>query len=104
MIERDYPLGQQQTWLEKERAAQAAFAAARQRTFVGDPHDATALDAYAKADGPEIFVLHGAGGCGKSAVLANWSAQWSGKHPEDLTIAHFIGGSQSSSFLSSVAR
>eukprot|EP00741_Cyanophora_paradoxa_P009126 tig00000145_g8838.t1 len=104
MIERDYPLGQQQTWLQKERAAQASFAEARRRTFIIDPQDAAALDAYAAASGHEIFVLHGAVGCGKSSVLANWSAQWGGAHPGDLTIAHFIGGSQSSSFLSSIAR
>eukprot|EP00741_Cyanophora_paradoxa_P022436 tig00021489_g21662.t1 len=104
MVERDFPVDREQTWLQTQRAAQAAFAGVRQRTFAGDPEDFAALNQYAEGNSEEIFVLFGEGGSGKSSLLANWTAQWSAMHPSELTIVHFVGGSQSSSTLPSIAR
>eukprot|EP00741_Cyanophora_paradoxa_P000031 tig00000057_g29.t1 len=104
MLEREYPLQGARPWLEAERAQHEAFAASRQRVFVRSAEDMDALSAYAAASGPEIFLLHGEGGCGKSALLANWSREWAASYPDDLVIVHFIGGSQSSSLLASIAR
>eukprot|EP00741_Cyanophora_paradoxa_P018048 tig00021037_g17428.t1 len=103
-IVRDYPVRGPQSWLDGERLSHAAFAALRQRVFVRDPEDARALGSYAAASGPELLLLHGHGGCGKSALLANWARDWAAGHPDDLTVVHFIGGSHSSSFLPSIAR
>eukprot|EP00741_Cyanophora_paradoxa_P007164 tig00000123_g6933.t1 len=104
MLEQEYPLEKERPWLEAERAQHEAFAASRQRVFVRNAEDVAALHAYAAASGPEILVLHGEGGCGKSALLANWAREWNLSYPDDLVVVHFIGGSQSSSLLASVAR
>eukprot|EP00741_Cyanophora_paradoxa_P020846 tig00021314_g20124.t1 len=103
MIEREHPLAKQRPWLEAERAQHEAFAASRQRVFVRNAEDMGALSAYAAASGPEILVLHGEGGCGKSALLANWALEWGASHPADLTVVHFIGGSQSGALLPPIA-
>eukprot|EP00741_Cyanophora_paradoxa_P003608 tig00000093_g3505.t1 len=105
MLERDYPAVKEVPWLELERARHEAFAESRRRVFVRDEGDMAALDAYAAASGPEILVLHGEDGCGKSALLANWAGEWAAGHPGDLTVLHFIGGgSQSSSGVEAIAR
>eukprot|EP00741_Cyanophora_paradoxa_P021725 tig00000241_g20969.t1 len=103
-LEQEFPLQRERPWLEAERAQHEAFAASRQRVFVRNPEDIDALSAYAAASGPEVLVLHGEGGCGKSALLANWAREWAASYPDDLVVVHFIGGSQSSSLLASVAR
>eukprot|EP00741_Cyanophora_paradoxa_P015795 tig00020904_g15250.t1 len=104
MLEREHPLEKERPWLEAERAQHAAFAASRRRVFVRNPQDIDTLSTYAAASSPDLFVLHGDGGCGKSALLANWAWEWTKSHPDDLVIVHFIGGSQSSSLLASIAR
>eukprot|EP00741_Cyanophora_paradoxa_P016875 tig00020943_g16298.t1 len=104
MLEKDYPRRGERTWLEAERAAHEAFAASRRRVFIGDPRDTEALGGYAASAGTELFVLWGEGGSGKSALLANWADEWARGHPDDLTVLHFVGGSQSSSLLPSLAR
>eukprot|EP00741_Cyanophora_paradoxa_P016063 tig00000042_g15507.t1 len=73
MVESEYPAEGERSWLEAERAGQEAFAASRVRVFAGDEADAAALDDYAAGDGPELLVLTGPGGSGKTALLANWS-------------------------------
>eukprot|EP00741_Cyanophora_paradoxa_P019219 tig00000215_g18555.t1 len=103
-LEQEFPLERERPWLEAERSHHEAFAASRQRVFVRNPEDIDTLSAYAAASGPEVLVLHGEGGCGKSALLANWAREWAASYPDDLVVVHFIGGSQSSSLLASVAR
>eukprot|EP00741_Cyanophora_paradoxa_P001622 tig00000494_g1573.t1 len=109
MIERDFPLGRQETWLQQERVAQASFADPLRRTFVGDPREAAALDAYAAgaANPSKKLVLvcpEKSSGLGTSSLLADWSARWAAQHPKDFTIAHFVGGSRGSFQFSSIAR
>eukprot|EP00741_Cyanophora_paradoxa_P004322 tig00000792_g4196.t1 len=80
------------SWLEEERAVQAAIAAAHQRLYVPHGADFDQLNAYADADGPEILVLSGPAGCGKSALLANWSAARREERPEEAVLLHVAGG------------
>eukprot|EP00741_Cyanophora_paradoxa_P005091 tig00000857_g4933.t1 len=104
LLERDYPQAGERPWLEAERAQHEGFAASRRRVFVRSERDLAALSEYAAGAGPELFVLHGDGGCGKSALLANWAEEWGERHRGALLVQHYIGGSQSSSLLSSIAR
>eukprot|EP00741_Cyanophora_paradoxa_P015616 tig00020903_g15075.t1 len=104
MLERDHPLSRTTTWLEFERSFHGAFGETRRRAFVRDPSDDAALDGYAGSDGPQALAVVGPNGCGKSSLLASWSHAWAEGHPGDVTVAHFVGGTYSSSLLSAIAR
>eukprot|EP00741_Cyanophora_paradoxa_P017460 tig00020965_g16869.t1 len=96
MVERDFPRGRERSWLQEERAAHEAFGQARRRLYFADRGDYERIDAYAGGSGPELLLLRGESGSGKSALLANWSASWRRRYPDDLLIVHFVGGSQQS--------
>eukprot|EP00741_Cyanophora_paradoxa_P017032 tig00020951_g16451.t1 len=111
MVEREHPAGRHRSWLDGERAAAAAFAASRQARPLPPFHPpppptplAPSLCAYCAAGGPEAMLVTGDGGCGKSALLANWWREWAATRPDDLALVHFVGASQSSSLLASLAR
>eukprot|EP00741_Cyanophora_paradoxa_P004298 tig00000792_g4172.t1 len=104
MVERDFPRGGERSWLEEERLAHAAFGDARRRVYVPHAGAAEALDAYAAGDGPELMLVVGTSGCGKSAMLANWAHSWQERQPGDVTLVHFVGGSQQSSRLANLMR
>eukprot|EP00741_Cyanophora_paradoxa_P010934 tig00020553_g10571.t1 len=104
MVKRDYPPRPKGGWLDEERAAHGAFAALRCRLFVRGPGDFDPLDAYAADSGPELLLVSGPSGCGKSALLANWTATWRARTPGDLTVLHFVGGTQESASPASLVR
>eukprot|EP00741_Cyanophora_paradoxa_P025579 tig00000383_g24684.t1 len=107
MIERDYPPREARSWLEEERLAQEAHASALRKVYVRRRGVHAALDAYAAAAGPELFLLSGPAGYGKSAVLANWVAEYEAAHADEdalAVITHFVGGSDGSANVRSVVR
>eukprot|EP00741_Cyanophora_paradoxa_P005832 tig00000113_g5651.t1 len=94
LIERDFPESAGRDWLEEERAAHGAFAAARQRIYVPQRAALEALDRYAGSDSEGIAAVSGPPGAGKSALLANWAAGWRAAHAADVVVEHYCGGSQ----------
>eukprot|EP00741_Cyanophora_paradoxa_P013230 tig00000178_g12779.t1 len=104
MVERDYPAGSELPWLEKERRAHGAFGDARRRMYAAPEGAAADLDAYAAGEGPEIAIVSGASGCGKSALLANWAESWRERHAGDFVLVHFVGGSRESARLAGLLR
>lgn len=58
------------------------------------------LEAFTRNDGtPNIFLLTGEAGSGKSALLAKFVRDYRERHPEDQLLGHFIGVSPGSSDL-----
>jgi len=58
------------------------------------------LFAFTQRDGePNVVVLTGRSGCGKSALLGQFSQDYAREHPEDLVITHFFGASAGSTDL-----
>eukprot|EP00741_Cyanophora_paradoxa_P009147 tig00000145_g8859.t1 len=104
MIDRDFPPAARRSWLEEERAAHAAFAAARRRLYLPSPGAFADLDEYANGSGPELLLLSGPSGSGKSALLANWAAGWRARRPGDLLVEHFVGGTPASARVASLAQ
>eukprot|EP00741_Cyanophora_paradoxa_P007900 tig00001224_g7643.t1 len=106
LVARDYPDAGPRPWLEEERAAHAAFAAARRRLYLPAPGPPAPPGARLPSDAaqatlrrwtrPELLLVTGPSGCGKSALLANWSAAWRAAHPSDAPVAHYVGGSAGS--------
>jgi nephrocystin-3 len=96
LIEKLYPEGSEPAPLNREAMDHAAYAQNRRIAFVGRKDLLLRLDIYA-TNGGMPFVLTGEPGCGKSALLAEWVAQWTMVHPNDLVIQHYIGSTHSSS-------
>jgi tetratricopeptide (TPR) repeat protein len=72
-----------------------AYAASRRAVYIGRQTCIDRLDAHAAGDGLPLVVL-GESGSGKSALLANWSHNWSEQHPETPVLVHFIGAAPDS--------
>lgn len=76
-IERDFPI-QKLTPLDREVKDHQAFAEMRTRVYVGGEKYIAALDEWLadeRADAPQVCVISGASGAGKSSLLANWMKQ-----------------------------
>jgi tetratricopeptide (TPR) repeat protein len=72
-----------------------AYSASRRAPYIGRQTYVDRLDAHAAGDGPPLVVLGESGG-GKSALLANWTHNWSADHPDTPVLVHFIGASPDS--------
>ena len=80
-----------------------AFAASRSSDYVyetGSRVAFQALDSHAETIEGDVklpFVITGAAGCGKSALLANWvSLRRKTKHRDEFLFQHFVGCSPQS--------
>jgi tetratricopeptide (TPR) repeat protein len=67
-----------------------AFAQSRRGVYIGRDEYIQRLDEHANGDGPPLVVL-GEPGSGKSALLANWVAQYRKEHSDILILQHYIG-------------
>eukprot|EP00741_Cyanophora_paradoxa_P014840 tig00000189_g14316.t1 len=112
MVARDFPAVPAASWIERELSVHAAFSASRRRLYVPEAGRMRALDAYAEASGPELMLVTGPDGVGKSALLANWGgerARRAGGGPgtgadRELVLVHHIGSGQQSARAASLAR
>jgi tetratricopeptide (TPR) repeat protein len=105
VIDRLFPEGSQPDALEREAWEHEAFARTRAvvevrpgeaaGVYVGRREYFERLDAHAAGGGPPVVVL-GESGSGKSALLANWTLTYRGRHPEVQLLAHFIGATPAS--------
>lgn len=76
-IEGDFPI-QKLTPLDREVKDHQAFAEMRTRVYVGGEKYIQALDQFLldeRLDAPQVCVISGASGAGKSSLLANWMKQ-----------------------------
>ncbi len=82
--------------IDPDAEDQEAFLAERTRRFVGRRKLLDDLDHFTESQEPRVLVIHGAGGCGKSALMARFSQELSAAHPDWWIITHFVGASASS--------
>lgn len=90
IINEEYPATERTDVLDRDAADQAAFALSRREIYLPDQSNFDALDALALGAGPPIMVF-GEPGCGKSALLANWTAAYRDRYPDVLMVSHFVG-------------
>ena len=86
--------------LEKERIGQRSFLNQLCQNYIKDEKNFDALDSWLADENSHQFVVTGASGLGKSALIANWLKQkLSGNSCEYNIIYHFTGngGSESNS-------
>ena len=95
VIENLYPERSIPDPLDRAAADHEAYAASRRRVYIGREEYIERLDTHAAGDGPPLVVLGESGG-GKSALLANWTYNWSKEHFETPVLVHFIGAAPDS--------
>jgi WD40 repeat protein len=81
---------------EAENAAMEAFIEERLAGYVVGSRQPVLddLTTFTEADGePNVLVLTGEAGSGKSALLSKFSRDYASSHPYDLLISHFVGAS-----------
>lgn len=90
-----YPADQVPDPLDQEAARHDAYARSRRVGFISRAEHLAWLDAHMAGDGPPAAIIGESGG-GKSALLAEWTARWRQKNPNDLVIEHYIGSTPGS--------
>jgi tetratricopeptide (TPR) repeat protein len=96
VINQLWPEGSQPDPLDREKFDHAAYAQSRERVYIGRPGYFARLDAHAEGKGDQPLLILGESGSGKSALLANWAAQYRQAHPDILLLEHYIGATPSS--------
>ena len=91
LIDEAYPESEVPDALTRERMAHEAYAATRCRLYLGGEAYFKALDEAMKAKPFRPVLITGQSGGGKSALVANWVARWSRKHPKTAVIVHHLG-------------
>jgi len=87
-------------WLAEEAEFHELFMADRMQRFVGRQAMLDEMQRFCqRADEPNIFVITGEPGSGKSTLMARFVENFSEQHPSQLMIAHFIGASPTSTNL-----
>lgn len=95
VIDEKFPLKDVPTALERERMDHEAFAAARQKVYIGREIYFKRLDEHVASANPPMVIL-GESGSGKSALIANWIKKHKEEYPDDFMVTHFIGGTADS--------
>ena len=95
VIERLYPEAENPNALDRAALDHEAYSAGRRTVYIGRQEYMDRLDAHAANDGPPLVIVGESGG-GKSALLANWTHNWSQQHPETPVLVHFIGAAPDS--------
>ena len=104
LIDRLYPKDQTPDPLDQEAARHEAYARSRRLAFIGREDLLRRLSDCAASPTGKPLVLTGQSGCGKSALLAEWSFSWRANHPDDLIIQHYIGSTPDSADWQSLVR
>jgi len=98
--ELDQPEEKEKSWLEEETEFHELFMTDRTRHFVGRDLLLKKMHTFCEQDNKEsILVITGEPGCGKSALMSRFTEEIIQRHPDWLTIPHFIGASPSSTNL-----
>jgi nephrocystin-3 len=91
IIDEAYPESEVPDALTRERMAHEAYSGTRLRLYLGGESYFKTLDEAMKQRVFRPVLITGQSGVGKSALLANWVARWSRKHPETAVIVHHLG-------------
>lgn len=91
LIDEAYPESAVPDALTRERMTHEAYGASRRRLYLGGEAYFAALDAAMSDEPFRPVLVTGESGSGKSALLANWVADWSERHPGTVIIFHHLG-------------
>ncbi len=103
LIDRLYPEEDVPDAFTREASEHEAFARSRKRLYLGGEKYFPVLDAAVEDNGPPLVVT-GESGSGKSALLANWVAQYQDRHPDAFVIQHYIGATGASADWAAMVR
>ena len=95
IIESLYPIAEIPNPLDRAALDHEAYSASRRTVYIGRDEYMKRLNVHAAGDGPPLVIVGESGG-GKSALLANWTHNWSQQHPEMPVLVHFIGAAPDS--------
>ena len=79
-----------------EAAAHDRWGADRRRGFIGREGPLAAIADHLAGDDPRPLYVHGAGGSGRTALLAEAARRASERHPDAVVIARYVGASPAS--------
>ena len=96
LIEKLYPKSETPDPIDQEATLHDAYGRSRRLAFVGREELLDRMDKHAATSGAKPLVFTGESGCGKSALLAEWTAHWRESHRDDLVIQHYIGSTSES--------
>ncbi|KAH3758212.1 tetratricopeptide repeat protein [Pelomyxa schiedti] len=108
LLDKDFPEETIPTPQEIEKEAHDAFQVSRTRIYVGRESTIQSLilqtsSSISSGTGhPCPIVVAGESGTGKSALLANFAAQYEQSHPDQVVITHYVGCTSSSTSLNSM--
>jgi tetratricopeptide (TPR) repeat protein len=91
LIDETYPEAAVPDELTLERQRHEAYGAPRQRLYLGGERYLKSLDEAMAAEAFHPVLVTGQSGGGKSALLANWAAARSRRHPESALVVHHLG-------------
>lgn len=106
-IDEAYPATAIPDALERQRSEHEAFARSRRGLYLGGEASFACLNSWMEQDdraGSNPIAVHGASGSGKSALLANWVAEFRRSHPKDLIFEHYLGSSAGSADIDGMLR
>jgi hypothetical protein len=91
LIDDTYPESEVPSVLAQERKRHEAYGATRQRLYLGGERYFDALNEAMKVKNFRPVLITGLSGGGKSALVANWVAEWSQRHKKSEVIVHHLG-------------
>ena len=92
ILDQAYPADQVPDAFERDSRRHEAYAAPRQRLYLGGERYIRVLDAAFGRNAQRVLI-EGASGGGKSALLANWLQAHRQAQPGDLIHEHYLGAS-----------
>ena len=96
LIDMLYPASETTDPIDREAILHEAYGQSRRLAFVGREDLLGQMDKHADTSETKPLVLTGESGCGKSALLAEWTARRKESHADDLVIQHYIGSTSES--------
>lgn len=91
LIDESFPESEVPDALARERMRHEAYSATRRRFYQGGRRYFETLNTAMKIKPFRPVLIKGHSGVGKSALLANWVAEWTKHHPKSFVIVHHLG-------------
>lgn len=91
LIDESFPENEVPDALARERMRHEAYSATRRGLYLGGERYFETLDTAMRVKPFRPVLINGQSGGGKSALLANWAAEWRKRHPKALVIVHHLG-------------